>query len=198
MPPGNPRFAKSDQNCPQIVLALAYHRERGLDVVIARFFNTVGPRQTGQYGMVIPRFVQCALEGKTLQVYGDGKQSRSFTYVGDAVWAITNLMDCPKAVGEVFNVGNGQEISIFELAQKVKEMTDSRSEIRLIPYEDVYGQGFEDMEFRTPNISKLVQYTGYRPTVNLEGILGRVIVHFEEKARQSIRADVLSPVEVRI
>ncbi|MBM3269619.1 MAG: GDP-mannose 4,6-dehydratase [Candidatus Sericytochromatia bacterium] len=162
-------------------LAFAYHREHGLDVVVARFFNTVGPRQTGAYGMVIPRFVKWALGSEPITVYGDGTQSRSFTYVGDAVWAATHLMDCPEAVGELFNIGNGAEISILELAETVKAMTGSKSEIRFVPYESVYGQDFEDMEFRTPSIEKLSRYTGYRPTLNLEGILRRVIAYFEGK-----------------
>ncbi len=161
-------------------MALAYHRERNLDVVIVRFFNTVGPRQTGQYGMVIPRFVQSALEGSPISVYGDGQQSRSFTYVGDAVTAITGLMRSPHAVGEVYNVGNGEEITIMALAEKVKAMTNSSSDIRCIPYEIAYGKGFEDMEFRTPDITKINEAIGYRPTVNLDNILRRVICHFEE------------------
>lgn len=171
-------------------LALAYHRERGLEAVIARFFNIVGPRQTGQYGMVIPRFVQAALNHAPILVYGDGKQSRSFTYVGDAVQAITRLMEEPSAVGEVFNIGNGEEITILELAHKVKAMTGSRSEIRTIPYEEVYGEGFEDMEFRTPDISKLRRYIGYQPTVDLDGILQRVICYFEEQQTRAALAVV--------
>lgn len=162
-------------------MALAYHRERNLDVVIARFFNTVGPRQTGQYGMVIPRFVQSALEGRPITVYGDGSQSRSFTYVGDAVTAITGLMRCREAIGEVFNVGNGEEITIHDLAHMVKSMTRSESEVEFIPYETAYGKGFEDMEFRTPDITKIHDLIGYRPTVNLENILRRVICHFEDR-----------------
>jgi UDP-glucose 4-epimerase len=178
-------------------LALAYHRERGLEVVIARFFNTVGPRQTGQYGMVIPRFVQAALDGKPLLVYGHGNQSRSFTFVGDAVRAITQLMHCPAAIGEVFNIGNGEEITIFDLAQRVVEKTRSSSEIRLIPYEEVYGKGFEDMEFRTPDISKLSRTIGYAPTVNLEGILDRVIAYFEEqRSIHAVVADGVAPVRI--
>lgn len=172
-------------------LALAYHRERGLDVVIARFFNTVGPRQTGQYGMVIPRFVQAALDKRPITVYGDGSQSRSFTYVGDAVWAITRLMGCSEAVGEVFNIGNGEEITILDLAKKVKALTNSSSEIRCVPYEAVYGEGFEDMEFRTPDIGKLARYIGYRPTVNLEGILKRVICYFEERSALAVVSDAV-------
>jgi UDP-glucose 4-epimerase len=178
-------------------LALAYHRERGLEVIIARFFNTVGPRQTGQYGMVIPRFVQAALEGRPIIVYGDGSQSRSFTYVGDAVWAITRLMGCEEAVGEVFNIGNGEEITILDLAYKVKALTGSSSEIRCVPYESVYGQGFEDMEFRTPDISKLQRTTGYLPTVNLEGILKRVICYFEEKTALAVVQEAPTPIKTR-
>jgi len=162
--------------------ALAYHRERNLPVVITRFFNTVGPRQTGQYGMVIPRFVQSALKGEPIVVYGDGSQSRSFTYVGDAVRAITDLMACPAAIGEVYNVGNGEEVTILHLAQRVKAMTNSASEIRAIPFEQVYGKDFEDMEFRTPDITKIHQAIGYRPTVDLNGILERVIHHFRTAA----------------
>lgn len=167
-------------------LALAYQRERDLEVVIARFFNTVGPRQTGQYGMVIPRFVQAALAGKPITVYGDGEQSRSFTYVGDAVNAITGLMRCPTAIGEVFNIGNGEEITILELAKRVKALCHSPSEIQCIPYEQVYGKGFEDMEFRTPDITKIKDYIGYCPTVNLDNILRSVIAYFEEKNQPSV------------
>ncbi|HLJ55796.1 MAG TPA: GDP-mannose 4,6-dehydratase [Chthonomonadaceae bacterium] len=170
-------------------MALAYHRERGLEVVIVRFFNTVGPRQTGQYGMVIPRFVQAALEGHPITVYGDGKQSRSFTYVGDAVTAVTGLMRCPQAVGEIYNVGNGEEITILALAERVKALTGSSSDIRCIPYEVAYGKGFEDMEFRTPDITKIHQAIGYRPTVNLDNILRRVICHFEERHTLAVVAD---------
>ncbi len=160
--------------------ALAYHRERDLPVVVTRFFNTVGPRQTGQYGMVVPRFVQSALRGEPILVYGDGSQSRSFTYVGDAVKAITDLMGCPSAVGEIFNVGNGEEVTILELAKRVKAMTDSSSEIRIFPFEDVYGKDFEDMEFRTPDIEKIGQFIGYKPTVDLQEILLKVIEHFRD------------------
>lgn len=179
-------------------LALAYHRERGLDVVIARFFNTVGPRQTGQYGMVIPRFVQSALAGESIDVYGDGSQTRSFTYVGDAVWAITRLMDCTTAVGEVFNVGNGEEITILDLARRVKAITGSSSEIRCVSYETVYGKGFEDMEFRTPDISKIMRYIGYRPTIDLDGILERVTMHFEQKLAMAVVSDTVAPVRVLV
>lgn len=174
-------------------LGLAYHRERGMEVVIARFFNTVGPRQTGQYGMVIPRFVQAALEGKPITVYGDGGQSRSFTYVGDAISAITALMGCDKAVGEVFNVGNGQEITILELAHKIKSITGSCSEIRCISYEAAYGKNFEDMEFRTPDITKINQFIGYEPTVNLDEILHEVICYFKTRTIPHSATELIDP-----
>ena len=177
-------------------LALAYYHERGLQVVVGRFFNTVGPRQTGQYGMVIPRFVKSALAGEPILVYGTGEQSRSFTYVGDAVWAIMALMDCESAVGEVFNIGNGEEITMNSLASKIKQLTGSRSEINLVSYESVYGQGFEDMEFRTPDITKINQFTGYRPTVNLEGILKRVIIYYEERSAHAVVSEVTFPLRV--
>ena len=177
-------------------LALAYQRERGLDVVIGRFFNTVGPRQTGQYGMVIPRFVKSALANEPILVYGTGEQSRSFTYVGDAVWAVTKLMQTGSAIGEVFNIGNGEEVGIGELARKIKELTNSQSEIRNVSYESVYGQGFEDMEFRTPDITKLNEYTGYRPTVNLDRILKKVISYYEERMEHAVVQDVVAPLRI--
>ena len=179
-------------------LALAYHRERNLDVVIVRFFNTVGPRQSGQYGMVIPRFVQSALAGKPISVYGSGDQSRSFTYVGDAVSAITGLMSCPEAIGEVFNVGNGEEITIMELAKKIKFMSDSPSEIRRVSYESAYGEGFEDMEFRTPDITKINQLIGYQPTVDLNNILMKVISYFAEKPPLRVVSEPMSEVKATV
>ncbi|MBE41448.1 MAG: nucleoside-diphosphate sugar epimerase, partial [Acidobacteria bacterium] len=136
-------------------LALAYWKEKKLPVIVVRLFNTVGPRQTGQYGMVVPNFVKQALAGQPITVFGDGSQSRSFTYVGDVVDALMRLVDEPKAVGEVFNVGNGQEISILGLAEKIKEMTGSQSEIVKVPYDQAYGAGFEDMPRRVPDIPKL-------------------------------------------
>ena len=158
-------------------LALAYWRERKLPVVVVRLFNTVGPRQTGQYGMVLPSFVKQALTGQPITVYGDGKQSRSFTYVGDVVGALTKLMDTPKAYGEVFNVGNGKEISILELARLVKARTRSQSEIVFVPYEEAYDPGFEDMPRRVPDISKVQKLIGYAPTLDIGEIIDRVIEH---------------------
>ena len=162
-------------------LALAYWKERKLPVIIVRLFNTVGPRQTGQYGMVIPTLVRQALAGQPITVFGDGSQSRSFTYVGDVVRAMVALIDEPRAVGQVFNIGNGSEITIGDLAEKIKVMTDSRSSIRRVPYEQAYEAGFEDMPRRVPDISKLRSLVGYEPTVGLDEILERVIEHFRQQ-----------------
>jgi UDP-glucose 4-epimerase len=161
-------------------LALAYFDEKKLPVVIARLFNTVGPRQTGQYGMVLPNFVQSALMGKPIPVFGDGTQSRSFTHVKDVVDALIKLMAEPKAEGEIFNVGNDQETTINELAQRVKEMTGSNSEIEYVMYEKAYGPGFEDMERRCPNIEKVTKLIGFEPIYNLETIIQNVIDYFKE------------------
>ncbi|MBC7541990.1 MAG: GDP-mannose 4,6-dehydratase [Candidatus Sericytochromatia bacterium] len=160
-------------------LALAYHQERGLPIVVGRLFNTVGPRQTGQYGMVVPCFVQAALSGSIIPVYGDGQQRRCFGYVGDVVRAMTTLMDAPAAIGGVFNIGNDEEVTIYELAERVRTKTSSDSAIQLIPYEEAYGPNFEDMQRRRPSLAKIHQTIGYAPTVNLDGILDRVIAHFK-------------------
>ncbi len=156
-------------------LALAYFREKKLPVVIARLFNTVGPRQTGVYGMVIPRFVSQALRGEAITVYGDGHQTRTFTYVGEVVWALRHLMQEPGAVGDVFNIGGIQEITILELAQKVKELTGSKSEIRFIPFDTAYDKNFEDMQKRVPDIEKARRVIGFNPTSTIEQILQSVI-----------------------
>ena len=162
-------------------LALAYWKERKLPVIIVRLFNTVGPRQTGQYGMVIPNFVRQALAGQPITVFGDGTQSRSFTYVGDVVRAMVALVDEPRAVGQVFNIGNGTEITIADLASKVKQLTESSSTIVRVPYDQAYEAGFEDMPRRVPDISKLRALVGYQPTVELDEILTRVIEYFRQQ-----------------
>jgi UDP-glucose 4-epimerase len=160
--------------------ALAYFQERGLPVTVVRLFNTVGARQTGRYGMVVPRFVRWALRNEPLRVHGDGQQTRCFTNVHDAVHALVLLMETPRAAGEIFNIGQPNEISIFALAQRVIELAESKSEIRLVPYdaEDAYGEhaaGFEDMRRRVPNASKLYDFTGFRPRIGLEQTLREVI-----------------------
>ena len=161
-------------------LALAYWKERKLPVIIVRLFNTVGPRQTGQYGMVIPNFVRQALAGQPITVFGDGTQSRSFTYVGDVVRAMVALIDDPRAIGQVFNIGNGAEITIGDLAARIKTLTSSASEIVKIPYDQAYESGFEDMPRRVPDISRIKALVGYAPTVELDEILHRVIESFRQ------------------
>ena len=156
-------------------LALAYWREKKLPTTIVRLFNTVGPRQTGRYGMVIPTFVKQALAGRPITVYGNGKQTRCFGYVGDVVGALVKLMDVPDSVGQVFNVGSSEEISILQLAEKVKELTESRSEIVFVPYDEAYEEGFEDMPRRVPDTSKINQLVGFKPEMTLDGILETVI-----------------------
>ena len=156
-------------------LGLAYHRQYGLPVVVLRFFNTVGPRQTGRYGMVIPRFINQALNNQPLTVYGDGKQSRCFCDVADIVWAVQELMEKPTAVGQVFNLGSDEEINILDLAKKVIAKTNSKSEITFIPYEEAYAPGFEDMRKRVPSLKKLRDFIGYSPRHSLDQILDRII-----------------------
>jgi UDP-glucose 4-epimerase len=162
-------------------LALAYWKEKKLPVVIARLFNTVGPRQTGQYGMVIPNFVRQALAGQPITVFGDGNQTRSFTYVGDVVCALVALVKEPAAVGQVFNIGNAEEISIRDLAERVKTLTGSASPIVTIPYDQAYEAGFEDMPRRVPDIGKIHALIGYQPRVKLDEILTKVIEYFRER-----------------
>ncbi len=160
-------------------LALAYFKEKRLPVVIVRLFNTVGPRQTGRYGMVVPNFVKQALLGQKITVFGDGTQSRCFTYVSDVVGALVKLAQNDDAVGEVYNIGNdGEEISILDLAKRVKERTRSKSEIVLIPYDEAYEAGFEDMPRRVPDTSKLKKLIGYEPKVHLDEILDNVSAYF--------------------
>ena len=166
-------------------LALAYHKEKHLPVVIARLFNTVGPRQTGRYGMVVPNFVKQALLGHPITVYGDGEQSRCFTYVTDVVGALMKLADHDAAVGQVFNIGNDrEEVTIRALAQRVKERTKSVSEVVTIPYDKAYESGFEDMPRRVPDLGKIRALVGYEPKVHLDEILDRVVAYFtSDKAR---------------
>jgi UDP-glucose 4-epimerase len=159
-------------------LAMAYFHEKKLPLVIARLFNTIGPRQTGSYGMVVPSFVQQALLGHPITVYGDGEQTRSFTYVDDVVYAVLKLMEHPQAVGEVFNVGNTEEVSINNLASLVKKLIESPSQIVHIPYEQAFEKGFEDMQRRIPDITKIKKLIGFKPTVSLEESIKRIIEYY--------------------
>jgi UDP-glucose 4-epimerase len=159
-------------------LALAYYKERNLPVIIVRFFNTVGPRQTGQYGMVLPSFVRQALAGVPITVFGDGTQSRSFTDVADVVECLLKLVGEPKAVGQVFNIGNKEEVTILKLAELVKARVGSASTIEFVPYDKAYEAGFEDMPRRVPDLTKVQDLVGYEPKLRLNDIINRVIEHF--------------------
>ncbi|RPI08097.1 MAG: NAD-dependent epimerase/dehydratase family protein [Actinobacteria bacterium] len=169
-------------------LAIAYWNEKHVPAVIVRLFNTVGARQTGRYGMVIPNFVQQALGGRDITVYGDGSQRRCFTHVSDAVGAIIKLAAHAEAPGQVFNVGSDQEISILELAERIKAATGSDSKIVCVPYDEAYQQGCEDMMRRVPDLSKVGRFVGYRPNVSLDHILADVIAHERPKASRSAAA----------
>jgi UDP-glucose 4-epimerase len=163
-------------------LALSYWKEKKLPVIVARFFNTVGPRQTGRYGMVLPNFVKAALDNRPISVYGNGKQSRCFCDVKDTVEALVRLMNTPGAVGEVVNIGNTEEISIEDLALRVKQRTGSSSPIEYIPYDQAYEPGFEDMMRRVPAVKKLEALTGFRPQTSLNEIIDRVIAFFSQNS----------------
>jgi len=162
-------------------LALAYWKERKLPVIIVRFFNTVGPRQTGQYGMVIPNFVRQALAGEPITVFGDGQQSRAFTHVADVVGALLKLIKEPKAIGQVINIGTTEEISILNLAERVRDLSGSKSAIKFIPYDQAYESGFEDMPRRVPALAKVEGLIGYSPQHGLDDILIQVIDYFRKK-----------------
>ena len=169
------RWGYADSKAIDEFLALAYHQERGLDCVIVRLFNTVGPRQSGQYGMVIPRFVQAALAGATLEIHGDGTQTRSFCHVADTVRALRGLMESPSISGEIFNVGSTERISILELAERIRRLTESSSEQVFVPYDEVYGLGIEDTLHREPAIGKIEAAIGWAPSRTLDEILADVI-----------------------
>jgi UDP-glucose 4-epimerase len=158
-------------------LALAYWREKKLPTTVVRLFNTVGPRQTGQYGMVIPTFVKQALSGRPITVYGSGEQTRCFGYVGDVVKSLIALMDSEKSIGEVYNIGSSEEVSMNILAERIRSLTSSQSEIVHIPYSEAYEEGFEDMPRRVPDTTKLLSLTGFRPETNLDEILKDVIAY---------------------
>lgn len=171
---GPPTLGRWSYACSKLMdefFALAFHAERQLPVIVARIFNTVGPRQTGRYGMVLPRFVEAAKAGEPLRVFGDGQQSRCFAHVTDTVEALLRLTLCDRAPGGVFNIGSTEEVTILGLAKRVIELTGSTSEIELVPYDEAYDNGFEDMQRRQPLIDKLEQFTGFRPTTPLDDII---------------------------
>ena len=171
------RWLYADSKAMDEFLALAYHQERSLDCVIVRLFNTVGPRQSAQYGMVIPRFVRAALAGTPLEIFGDGLQTRCFCHVSDTIRALAGLMDDPSTSGEIYNVGSQERVSILGLAERVLEATGSKSELVYVPYESVYGRGIEDMVHRIPSTEKVHGAIGWEPSRSLEQILADVIEH---------------------
>jgi UDP-glucose 4-epimerase len=175
------RWAYATSKAVDEFMGLAYHRQFGLPVVITRFFNTVGPRQTGQYGMVVPRFVQRALRNDPIEIYGDGNQSRCFADVADVVGAVVKLSQNDQAIGEVYNVGNTEEVTIRELAERVIQLTGSQSEVKYISYDQAYAPGFEDMQRRVPNLDKIRRLIGYQTRYKLDDILRRVIAFEREK-----------------
>jgi len=175
------RWSYAESKAIDEFLALAYHKQFDVPVVICRFFNTVGPRQTGMYGMVIPRFVQQALAGKPITVYGDGQQTRCFCNVKDTVRAVMALAVEPQAVGEIYNVGSEDEITIRALAEQVLARTGSSAEIVIVPYDQAYEKGFEDMVRRVPSIAKIKAAIGWQPTISLDHTLEQVIAYFREK-----------------
>ncbi len=181
---GSTRFTRWSYACSKMVdefLALAYHDQFGLETIVCRFFNTIGPRQTGQYGMVVPRFVRKALGGEPLTVFGTGDQSRCFCHVADVVGAIIELIDCPDAVGEVINIGSDEPISISALADRIIQLTGSDSPKEFLSYTEAYGRPFDDMLLRVPDLSKIRRLINYRPSNDLEGTLRDVIAY--EKSR---------------
>lgn len=175
------RWSYAEGKAVDEFLALAYHVENKLEVVILRFFNIVGPRQVGNYGMVLPRFIGEAMSGKPITIYGDGMQSRSFTYVKDAVRAVVGLSLNKKAVGKAFNIGSNNSISIKRLALKIKRKLQSRSKIVLLPYEKFYGRNFEDVRYRIPDTSRIRKLIGYRPQYGLEQLIDETIKYFKRK-----------------
>lgn len=179
------RWAYATSKAVDEFLGLAYHRQFGLPVVIMRFFNTIGPRQTGRYGMVVPRFVRQALRDEPITVHGDGEQSRCFADVIDVIHAIVRLAEHPEAVGQVFNIGSTEEVTITQLAERVIALTDSKSQIVYVPYDEAYAPGFEDMRRRVPSIEKIARLIDYQPHYTLDDTLRRVIAYEREQLKLS-------------
>ena len=196
-PPDKTRWGYATSKLMDEFLALAYTKEHDLPVTVVRLFNTVGPRQSNRYGMVLPNFVRWALANEPITIHGDGSQTRSFTWVGDVIWAMTSLINEPRAAGQVFNVGNGEEISIRDLALRVCKMTHSKSELSFISYEQAFDKTFEDMPRRVPDISKLRRLVGYEPKVQLDGIIQSVIRYWQaEQGIEPVPAVVAEPRKV--
>ncbi|MBU1696930.1 MAG: GDP-mannose 4,6-dehydratase [Proteobacteria bacterium] len=181
-PPSKFRWSYAASKLMDEFMALGWHRQNNLDVIITRLFNTIGPRQTSSYGMVLPRFVNQALKNEPLTVYGDGNQTRTFTYVGDVVTALRRIMEQQSAVGQIFNIGGTREISILELAKLVVKVIGSKSEIKMIPYEQAYTRDFEDMQRRVPSIEKIQKYIEFNPVIELEDIIKELVQDPENRS----------------
>ncbi len=182
-------YGRWSYGCSKLIgefLAMAHWKETGLPVVIVRLFNTVGPRQTGEYGMVIPRLIEQALSGQPLTVFGDGKQSRCFAFVTDVVKAMVSLSEHPEALGQTFNIGNDEEVTIEELARRIIKSTGGRSKVEYIPYEEAYKDGYQDMRRRVPSLEKAGRYIGYTPNTNLDEILARTVEYYKGKLSTTV------------
>jgi UDP-glucose 4-epimerase len=182
---GSTKFSRWSYACSKAIdefLGFAYYDEYGLDVIVARLFNTIGPRQVGQYGMVVPRFVELALKNEPLMIYGTGQQSRCFAYVGDVAEGLVELMNCSNAGGKVYNIGSDEEITIEALADKIIAKTESKSKKQFISYEQAYGRAFDDMERRVPSLARMKDATGFGPKTNLDETLEIIIDHFRGKS----------------
>jgi UDP-glucose 4-epimerase len=190
-PTSHSRWSYATSKAIDEFLALAYYHQFGLPVVVMRFFNTVGPRQTGRYGMVMPRFVRQALAGEPITIYGDGEQSRCFADVADIIGALVKLSSHPGAVGQVFNIGSTEEVTIRELADRVLAATGSSSKIVYVPYEEAYAPGFEDMRRRVPDLAKISQLIGYEPQYSLDETLRRVIVYERQQTLKQSKQPTL-------
>ncbi len=191
-PPNKGRWSYACSKGLDEFLAIAYWREKKLPTIVVRLFNTIGPRQTGHYGMVVPNFVRQALAGEPITVFGDGTQSRCFGWVGDVVGALIALSNHPEAVGKVFNIGNDEEVTILELAQKIKKITGSQSPIQMIPYDQAYEAGFEDMHRRIPSLDRIRQLVGFKPTKTLDQMLETIVDHAKTLATHPASRDRLA------
>jgi len=173
------RWSYSTAKAVDEMLAYVYWKEKGVQSVIVRLFNTVGPRQTGAYGMVVPRFISQALKNEPITIFGSGKQTRCFTHVKDVVWGLSRIIEEPSAVGKVFNIGGQEEVSIEELARQIIKITNSKSTIKYIPYEEAYEEGFEDMQRRVPDITKIRKLIGFKPTYSLPQIIEDIVAYYK-------------------
>jgi len=191
-PPDKGRWSYACSKGLDEFLALAYWREKKLPTIVVRLFNTIGPRQTGHYGMVVPTFIRQALAGEPITVFGDGSQSRCFGWVGDIVNALIALSDHPEAVGKVFNIGNNEEVTILELAQRVKKIVGSKSPIRMISYDQAYETGFEDMHRRIPNLERIRQLVGYKPTKTLDQMLESIVLSQPKRPPEPVSTEQIA------